>query len=171
MVEHESNKWHLKPLLHYSSAPKQRIFGTVSQDIHTETWRTEGLTMQGALIPGLLSGAICSDLVFHISSQASTVNAHINLKQSSSKLTQQYSCSPPQSESQVNPPCSVLWGCRTAVSSGTGYLNPSSDQYKGTSYSKTQAEQLIPWTLQLFIMRANFTNLFQPHKHAPLCHL
>lgn len=130
----------------------------------TQTWRTEGW-------PCLLSGAICSDLWFHISSQASTVNAHINLKQSRSKLTQQYSCSPPQSESHVNPPWSVLWGCRTAVSSGTGYLNPSSDQYKGTSYSKTQAEQLIPWTLQLFIMRANSTNLFQPHKHAPLCHL
>jgi len=43
-VQHEStkcNKWWLKTLLHYISTPKQRIFETVSQDIHTAVWRTE----------------------------------------------------------------------------------------------------------------------------------
>lgn len=158
MVQHESNKWHLKPLLHYSSAPKQNIQDSIMRHSH---WNVEN---REALIPGPLSSARCSGLLFNASSQASTVNAHINLKDPSSKLTQKHSCSP---QSCVNPPCSAPWGCRTAVSSGTGHLNPSSDQYKATSYSRTQAEQLLPWTLQLFIMGAKLHKPFPTIQACP----
>lgn len=77
-------------------------------------------------------------------------------------------------ESHVNPPCSAPWGCWAALSSGTGHLNPSGDQYKAASYSRTQAERLIPWTLQLFIKGEKLHKPSQPTNmphsvHHPQC--
>lgn len=62
------------------------------------------------------------------------------------------------------PPCSAPWGCRTALTSGTGHLSPSGDQ---DTYSRTQAEQLIPPTLLQLIMGAQLHKPFPTTQTCP----
>lgn len=114
--------------------------------------------MQGALIPGPLSSARCSGPLFHVSSQASAVNAHITFQDPSSKLSQQHSCSP-QSESGSPP------AVHPAVSSGPGYLNPRGDQYKATSHSRTQSNSSHEFSSRFFWGQTSKT--FSNHTNTP----
>lgn len=143
------------PALRFSSKT-ENIWDSIMRHSHWNAGNRE------ALIPGPLSSARCSGLLFHVSSQVTAVNTHINVKDPSSKLIQLLSTI----RTTCKPPCSAPWGCRTALTSGTGHLSPSGDQDKATSY-RTQAEQRTPPTLQLFIMGAQLHKPFHTTQTCP----
>lgn len=77
------NKWCLKTLLHYISAPKQRISGTFTLQCGEQ--RTSH-----ARYSNPWTSVKYQTFYFTLHLTGFTVNAHINLKQPSSKITQYY---------------------------------------------------------------------------------